>query len=80
MTEEEILQKLTGILADLLFKDDLSLTMQTRREDVDGWDSFAYINFIVAVEMSFNVKFRVADVDNFEDVGAVVRKIQSLLS
>jgi acyl carrier protein len=51
MTNQEILNALTQILRDLLLDDSIVLTMETRREDVPGWDSFNYINFIVAVEM-----------------------------
>ena len=37
--------------------------------DVPNWDSFAYINFIVAVEMELGIKFSVAEVESFETVG-----------
>jgi len=80
MTEDEILQTLTRILRDLLMDDDIVLTMDTRREDVSGWDSFNYINFIVALEMEYGVKFKVADVESFENVGAIVRQTKALLS
>jgi acyl carrier protein len=79
MTEEEVLQTLTRILRDLLMDDDIVLTMDTRREDVSGWDSFNYINFIVALEMEYGVKFKVADVESFENVGAIVRQTKALL-
>jgi acyl carrier protein len=39
------------------------------------WDSFNYINFIVAVEAEFGVKFRIADVESFPNVGAIVKTI-----
>lgn len=80
MTEDEILQTLTRILRDLLMDDDIVLTMDTRREDVSGWDSFNYINFIVALEMEYGVKFKVADVESFENVGAIVKQTKALLS
>jgi len=72
MTAEEILAALTRILHDLLLNDSIVLTMETRREDVPGWDSFNYINFIVAVEIEFGVKFKVADIESFANVGAIV--------
>lgn len=80
MTDDEILQTLTRILRDLLMDDSLTLTMETRREDVPGWDSFNYINFIVALEMEYGVKFKVADVESFENVGAIVTQTKALLS
>jgi acyl carrier protein len=75
MSAEEILIALTRILRDLLLNDSIVLTMETRREDVPGWDSFNYINFIVAVELEFGVKFKVADIESFANVGAIVTEI-----
>ena len=57
--------KFTRILRDLLLDDSIELTMETRREDIPDWDSFNYINFIVAVEIEFGVKFKVADIEAF---------------
>ncbi len=74
MTDQEILAKFTRILRDLLLDDSIELTMETRREDVPNWDSFNYINFIVAVEMEFGVKFKVADIESFPNVGAIVKE------
>jgi acyl carrier protein len=79
MTDQEILARLNRILCDLLMDDSIELTMETRREDVPNWDSFNYINFIVAVEGELGVKFKVADVESFENVGAIVAKTASLL-
>ena len=78
MSAEEILIALTRILRDLLLNDSIVLTMETRREDVPGWDSFNYINFIVAVELEFGVKFKVADIESFANVGAIVTEIMKM--
>jgi acyl carrier protein len=75
MTEQERLDRLTQILSDLLGDDSIALTMDTVRDDVDGWDSFNYVNFIVAVEAEFGIRFRIADVESFPNVGAIVRAI-----
>ncbi len=80
MTSQKILDKFSEILRDLLLDDSIVLTMETRREDIPDWDSFNYINFIVAVEMEFKVKFRIADVELFTDVGAIVTDTMRRLS
>ena len=51
MTDTDILSVLTRILRDLLDDDAIELSMDTQRSDVHGWDSFMYVNFIVAAEM-----------------------------
>jgi acyl carrier protein len=80
MTESELLTGLTQALRDLLSDDSIVLSMDTRRDDVPNWDSFAYISFIVAVEMKYGVKFGVAEVESFPNVGAIVRRIAEILS
>jgi len=79
MTDQEILNRLTRILRELLADDSIVLTMETERAEVPNWDSFTYINFIVAVEIEFDMKFGVAEVESFQNVGAIVRRISAIL-
>ncbi|HEV2169489.1 MAG TPA: acyl carrier protein [Candidatus Binatus sp.] len=78
MTDQEVLTKLTGILRALLLNDSIVLTMQTERHDVPNWDSFNYINFIVALEIEFGVKFKIADIESFASVGAIVAELKTM--
>jgi len=78
MTDQEILTKFTRILCDLLLDESIVLTMETQREEVPNWDSFNYINFIVAVEIEFGVKFKVADIESFANVGAIVTELKNM--
>jgi acyl carrier protein len=78
MTDQEILTKFTSILRSLLLDDSIVLTMETQREAVPNWDSFNYINFIVAVEIEFGVKFKVADIESFANVGAIVTELKNM--
>ena len=78
MTDQEILTKLTRILRALLLNDSIALTMETEREDVTNWDSFNYINFIVALEIEFGIKFKIADVESFANVGSIVTELRAL--
>ena len=80
MTDDELLVLFSQTLADLLGEDSVPLTMSTRRTDVPNWDSFVYINFIATVEMKLSIRFGVADVESFENVGAIVSRTQALLS
>ena len=77
MTDREVLATLSQILGDLLGDEAIQLTMETQREDVPSWDSFNYINFIVAAEAEYRIKFRLAEVESFPNVGAIVRAIET---
>ena len=79
MTEQELLESFTQILRNLLVDDSIELTMETVRSDVLDWDSFNYINFIVAVEFELNIKFKVSDVESFNTVGEMVIAAKNLL-
>ena len=79
MGDQEILEVLTRVLRALLMDDSIVLSRETRRTDVPNWDSLIYINFIVAVEIELGIKFRVADVESFANVGAIVDQIKSML-
>ena len=80
MTDQDILNGLTQILRDILSDDSIVLTMETKRDEVRDWDSFAYISFIVAAETEFGVKFGVAEVESFPNVGAIVRRTSAILA
>lgn len=78
MDTQSVLDELTRILRDLLFDDSITLSMQTRRAEVPGWDSFSYVNFIVAVEIEYGIKFSVAEVESFENVGQIAARVVEL--
>lgn len=79
MTDQDILDLFTRILRDLLANDAIVLRADTTRNDVPDWDSFTYVNFIVAVEMELGIKFGVADVESFKTVGDIAVKTHALL-
>jgi acyl carrier protein len=46
-----------------VFDDDgLVITELTSATDVDGWDSMAHINLIIAIERRFGVKFAASEI------------------
>jgi acyl carrier protein len=79
MTANEILNSFTEILRNLLGDDSIVLTSETRRHEVPAWDSFNYVNFLVAVEIELGVKFGVAEVESFQTVGDIVQRTLGML-
>jgi acyl carrier protein len=64
-----------------VFDDDLAITDTTSAEDVDGWDSIAHINLIIAIEKNFSVKFTANEIATLgrrgQNVGAIVRMLET---
>lgn len=77
MNETQILEALTQIFRDVFDDDDIVLTAATTAQDVEGWDSQAHVNLIVAAEMRFGVRFRTAELESLHDVGQFARLIES---
>ena len=80
MTDAELLEGFTTTLRDLLGDDSIALTMATTRADVPKWDSFAYVTFITAIEMQLGIRFKVAAVESFGNVGDIVAEAQRLMA
>jgi len=78
VTDQELLTIVTRVLRDLLANDSIALQMDTTRGDVPDWDSFMYVNFIVAVEIELGIRFGVAHVEAFETVGEIVAEARRL--
>ena len=59
--------------------DELEITESTSAADVDGWDSMAHINLIIAVEKEFKVKFAASEIAELgrrgQSVGSMMRII-----
>jgi len=80
VTEQEVLEAFTRNLRDLLADDSIVLGMRTRRTDVPDWDSFMYVNFIVAIETELGIRFSVTDVESFWTIGDIVNETRRLLA
>ena len=52
----------------------------TTAADVDGWDSMAHINLIVAIEKKFGVKFTAADIASMRGEGQNVGRLVELIA
>ena len=77
MNEAQILEALTQVFRDVFDDDDIVLTSATTAQDIEGWDSQAHVNLIVAAEVRFGVRFRSAELESLHDVGQFARLIES---
>jgi len=75
MTESEILLGLTQVFRDVFDDDDIVLTPETTAADIEGWDSQAHVNLIVAAEVRFGVRFRTAELESLHNVGQFAQLI-----
>jgi acyl carrier protein len=76
MSEQQIYAGLTDIFRDVFANQTLQLAAGTSAKEIEGWDSFAHINIIVAAEAHFGVRFRSSEAQDLKNVGDLVRVIQ----
>jgi acyl carrier protein len=79
LSDAEILERLTDLVAGILELDDLQLTPATVAADVPGWDSIAHVQIVVAVERAFGIRFRTGEITGLVDVGALLGRIRDRL-
>ena len=79
MTHAEILERLNGIVGDVLAIENLSLEPATTVGDVEGWDSLTHVQIIVAIERAFNIRFRTGEMAGLANVGELVARIAKRL-
>jgi acyl carrier protein len=75
----EILDSLNSIFADVVDDSSVVLRRETTARDVDDWDSLNHIQFIVAIEKYFKIKFTRAEIASWKDVGAMCDAIAGKL-
>ncbi len=66
---EQIYAGLNDIARDLFGDDTVRLGPATTAADIPEWDSFNHINFIVAAELRFGIKFNTVEIEALKNVG-----------
>ena len=69
MDRNEVVRTLQPIFVDVLDLPDLQLTADSNAHNVEGWDSLAHINLVVAIEKHFKIKFGLSELQDLKDVG-----------
>ena len=77
---DEILHELVAACRDVFGRPALELTMATRQDDVEGWDSLVHIQLVLALGKRFGVTFTTKDVMGWTDVGSIVRCLEGKLA
>ncbi len=76
---DDLRDRLQDLFRDVFDDDEIVLTDALTAADVDGWDSLAHVNLMIAVELEFGVKFATAEIASMQDVGSLVTLLQAKL-
>ena len=75
----EIYEKLNEIFREVFDNPEIAVTPKMTADDIEEWDSMTHMNLIMMVELRFGIAFEQREVLGFENVGELVRDIQSKL-
>jgi acyl carrier protein len=68
-----LIEKITPVFRDVFDQPSLIIEEKTNASTVIGWDSFAHINLIVALEGEFGVSFTTKELGEMTCVGDLLR-------
>jgi acyl carrier protein len=77
MNRQHILHQLNAILEEITDRGPVHLSEATVPADVDGWDSLAHIQLIVAMERHFDIKFASEEMVSWENIGEILDSISA---
>jgi len=80
MEKQQLLSKLKEAFVKVLEHDNFELEEHITANDVDGWDSITHMMIITEVENAFEIKFKLMDLMNMENVGDLIRCIEGELN
>lgn len=75
MTEQLLLEELSGLFRDVLDNDDIQLTAETTADDIEEWDSITHMMLVVEIEKKYHIKFTAQETRNWKNVGDLVATI-----
>ena len=75
MTEENIAGALLAVFRKIFDRPDLTIAPQTTAADIEGWDSLAQINLLVAIEKEFKIEFVISELRSLNNVGDMIQVI-----
>ncbi len=68
------------VFRDVFGDDGIVLRDEMTADDVDGWDSLAHINLIIALEKRFGIKFATAEISRMKEPGQNVGTLVEMVS
>ena len=75
----QLQSELQDVFRRVFDDDELVITESTSAADVDGWDSMAHINLIIAIEKRFGVRFAAGEIAELGRRGQTVGNMIQVL-
>ena len=75
MTKNGVLVKLTNIFREIFNDREIVINNKMTAQDIDNWDSLTHMLLISKIEEEFEIKFKLKELNNLNNVGNLVEII-----
>ncbi len=75
----ETMAQVTEVFREVFLDPKLVITPETNASHVKGWDSFAHLSLIVALEERFKVSFTTKEISSLTCVGDLIKVLEGKL-
>jgi acyl carrier protein len=76
MDKKDILKEINQIFIEVLDDEEIIITEETKADDVDDWDSLNHIHLVVAIEKHFKIRFNSDEIQQWNDVGDMIKNMK----
>ena len=74
---DQIMRTLAGIMRRTFRRPDMEVDAHATSQTLDGWDSFKYVEIIVALEEEYGIELDGPEIDEVRNVGELARLVES---
>lgn len=74
---DSTIEKVTEVFRVVFENDSLEISEETNAGDIKEWDSFKHLSLLAVLEKTFNIKFDIDDIVSMENVGDIIKVIES---
>lgn len=72
MIREDLVKEIQEIAQEIFGKPELTITDAMSAADVDTWTSLSFMQFLTAIEDKYGFKFKMMELLQFRNMGAVI--------
>lgn len=80
VTQQDLDTRFETVFREIFDDETLTLRDDMSAKDIDGWDSLAQINLIVALESEFGIRFKSNELTALANVGALKKAVSARVS
>lgn len=77
MEQASIIERITPLLREVFYDDDLVAHPAMTASQVQGWDSLGHVRLLVEVERAFSIRFSATEISSLRSVGDLAALIES---